>query len=132
MIKQTLIFRRDIKVRKGKLISQGAHGAMMFLSESLRKSLWSYDYGSHVYTIRLTYEQKAWIEGLFTKICLVVDDEAAMLALYEKAVEAGLTAHLVRDAGLTEFHGVPTLTCLAIGPHEAERIDAITAGLDLF
>jgi len=31
----------------------------------------------------------------------------------------------------TEFHGVPTNTCLAIGPDLAEKIDSITGDLEL-
>lgn len=33
--------------------------------------------------------------------------------------------------GKTEFHGVPTRTCLAIGPDDSEKIDAITGQLQL-
>ena len=38
---------------------------------------------------------------------------------------------LITDAGHTEFHGVPTRTCLAIGPAWSDEIDAITGGLQL-
>ncbi len=33
--------------------------------------------------------------------------------------------HLVTDSGLTEFKGVPTNTCIAIGPDFEDRIDVI-------
>ena len=38
---------------------------------------------------------------------------------------------LITDAGLTEFHGVPTNTCLGIGPYIAEEIDKFTGNLPL-
>ena len=131
-VKQTLVFRRDLKVRKGKVAAQAGHAAMSFLSEQIRTSLYSVHGNKHIYNVKLTSEQHAWMNGLFTKICLVVDNEEQLRALHAKALEAGLTSHMVIDAGLTEFAGVPTLTCIAIGPHESERIDAVTAGLDLF
>lgn len=131
-IKQVIVFRRDLKIRKGKVAVQVAHAAMAFIGEQIRKSVYSFDHDKYIYHVSLTKEQHDWMSGLFTKICLVVDDEIKLVEIYNKAIEAGLTAHLIKDAGLTEFHGVPTLTCVAIGPHESERINAITAGLDLF
>lgn len=136
-VKQVIVFRRDLKCRKGKLLAQSGHAAMMFLSEQLRSP--EVDDNVRIFVkdkvqkiVLLTQEQQAWFDGLFTKICLVVDGEAQLRDLYDKAKEAGLTAHMVIDAGLTEFAGVPTLTCIAIGPHEASRLGPVTAGLDLY
>ena len=42
------------------------------------------------------------------------------------ARDAGLPTALIRDAGHTEFGGVPTLTACAIGPARVEDIDPIT------
>jgi PTH2 family peptidyl-tRNA hydrolase len=77
-------------------------------------------------------EENAWLAGKFTKVCLQVNSEEELRAVFSRAVDAGLTVHLIEDAGLTEFQGVPTLTCLAIGPDRAERIDAVTGGLKLY
>jgi PTH2 family peptidyl-tRNA hydrolase len=38
---------------------------------------------------------------------------------------------LVVDAGATEFHGVPTKTCCAVGPGWTDEVDAITGALPL-
>ena len=38
---------------------------------------------------------------------------------------------LITDAGKTEFHGVATKTCCAVGPAWAEDVDAITGALPL-
>ena len=60
-----------------------------------------------------------------------MDSEEELMAIHHKAVEAGLEVHLIRDSGKTELHGVPTRTCLAIGPDEAQKIDEITGALQL-
>jgi PTH2 family peptidyl-tRNA hydrolase len=60
-----------------------------------------------------------------------VDSEEELMQIHDKAVEAGLEVHLITDSGRTEFHGQPTRTCLAIGPDEADKIDAITGHLEL-
>ena len=39
---------------------------------------------------------------------------------------------LIRDAGMTEFHGQPTYTALAFEPLAAERADELTGGLPLY
>ncbi len=45
--------------------------------------------------------------------------------------EKGLVCSLIIDAGLTEFGGVPTRTCIAIGPNWSDEIDEITGHLKL-
>ena len=75
--------------------------------------------------------ERAWLTGAFAKVCCRVDSEDELMAIHDKAVAAGLEVHLITDSGKTEFHGVPTRTCLAIGPDEAEKIDTITGQLQL-
>ena len=53
------------------------------------------------------------------------------MEIHDKSLEAGLEVHLITDSGKTEFHGEPTQTCLAIGPDDSEKIDAITGRLEL-
>ena len=49
----------------------------------------------------------------------------------ERAKAAGLTAHLITDAGDTEFGGVPTVTALGIGPHFSSKLAPVTGELKL-
>jgi PTH2 family peptidyl-tRNA hydrolase len=60
-----------------------------------------------------------------------VDSEAALEAVVERAKLAGVPVALITDAGQTEFHGVPTKTCCAVGPAWVEEVDAITGTLSL-
>lgn len=70
-----------------------------------------------------------WIHGPFTKIVLGVNSKEELLAVYEKAKAASLLCALIVDSGQTEFNGVPTETCVAIGPNLREDIDPITGEL---
>jgi PTH2 family peptidyl-tRNA hydrolase len=119
-VKQVIVIRRDLKMRRGKEIAQGSHAAMMWMSEAMRSKK------------HLTKEQNEWIEGSFTKVTLQVNSEEELLAILEKAKSKGLTVHMVTDAGKTEFNGVPTRTALAIGPHEEGKINEITGDLKLY
>ena len=48
-----------------------------------------------------------------------------------RAKAAHVPCVLITDAGKTEFHGVATKTCCAVGPAWAEDVDAITGTLSL-
>jgi PTH2 family peptidyl-tRNA hydrolase len=123
-IKQVIVMRHDLKMRRGKQIAQGAHAAMSFLCRCLQER------GS-VSLDSLTDAQRAWLCGAFAKVCCRVDSEEELMLIHDKALDAGLEVHLITDSGRTEFHGQPTRTCLAIGPDEADKIDAITGHLPL-
>ena len=71
------------------------------------------------------------MKGSFAKVCVRVNSEEELMDIHDKAKAAGLEVHLITDSGRTEFKGVPTKTCLAIGPDEAEKIDTITGELTL-
>jgi PTH2 family peptidyl-tRNA hydrolase len=118
MIKQVIIIRKDLKMRRGKEISQGAHSAMAFLIENGGKPF--------------DLETKNWLQDGQTKITLQINSEKELEELHAEAKEMGLRSHLITDAGRTEFDGVPTKTCLAIGPNRASDIDEITGNLKLY
>lgn len=48
-----------------------------------------------------------------------------------KAEGADIPYALITDRGKTEFGGVPTITCLGIGPAESAVLDRITGHLKL-
>jgi len=128
-VKQVIIMRKDLKVRRGKEIAQGSHAAQAFLTNKIRKELKP---SSNQVTIELTEEEIIWINGKFTKVCLQVGSEEELLYIFNRAKEAGLTCELITDAGLTEFKGIPTNTAVGIGPNKSEDIDEITGVLSLY
>ena len=121
-------------MRRGKQIAQGSHSSLAFLTSKLRGPLGAQPAIYHKFhhrDIDLTDEENEWLEDSYAKICVGIDSEAKLLELHERAKEAGLTSHLIQDNGTTEFHGVPTYTCLCIGPHYVEKIDRLTGHLKL-
>ena len=119
-MKQVILIRKDLKMRRGKEIAQGSHASMAFLLRN------------YVDPSTKPINLKEWLTGGQTKICLQIHSEEELLLLYQKAIDAGLEAHYITDAGRTEFNGVPTKTCLAIGPNKSEDIDKITKHLKLY
>jgi PTH2 family peptidyl-tRNA hydrolase len=134
VIKQVIVMRRDLKMRRGKEVAQGGHASMKFLAEKIRavKDNRVVSMAGEHFPVFLNASEEAWLLGRFTKICVKVNSEEELLAIHQAAQDAGLTSSLVQDAGKTEFKGVPTYTCLAIGPDEAEKIDVVTQALKLY
>ena len=140
MTKQMIVMRKDLNMRKGKMVAQGAHtsvAVLLRLGQLSVKTLNSEGnpldpIGTRTYHLDISEGPLMdWIAGLFTKICVSVDSEAELLEVYNKALESGLLCALITDCGLTEFNGVPTVTCCAIGPASDEQLQPITGHLKL-
>lgn len=128
--KQVIVVRKDLGMRKGKMIAQGAHASMAALLR-YRSAAREAEAGEGVVILETPPDMKAWLDGRFTKIAVSVDSEQALLEIHQRAAEAGLPCALIRDAGKTEFGGTPTLTACAVGPGLPEQVDAITGELKL-
>lgn len=147
--KQVIVFRKDLlkgpnAIRKGKFGAQVAHaslGALLKLFNISKKEpirLGSYgdiEPGQIHYEYSVTFGENTvlddWLNGKFTKIVVSVDSDEELIALNKALDETYIPHALITDAGLTEFHGVPTNTCLGIGPYIAEEIDKFTGNLPL-
>lgn len=136
--KQVVVMRTDLNMRKGKMVAQGAHAALGCILQLMQKhdGPWPAEDMKTKTTYRtLSYTEDQplhdWLESKFTKVCVSVDSEKELLDVYNSARRFGLNVCLITDEGLTEFNGVPTVTCLAIGPDEVGRINEITGHLKL-
>ena len=139
-VKQVIVFRHDLlkNLRKGKIAAQVAHASLGALlkcgtREGFTNGFLNTDKWTRIY---FEFNENSvldkWLNGIFTKICIYVENEEELLEVYNKAQAAGLPCALITDAGNTEFHGVPTNTCVGIGPSWSEKIDEITGNLKLF
>lgn len=112
-MKQVLVIRKDLNMRKGKMVAQGSHAC-------LKASM----------SILGSRKLADWIEDGQTKICVSVDSLEELLMIHENAKLANLPRAIVLDAGKTEFNQ-PTYTAVAIGPADDAEIDKITGHLKL-
>jgi PTH2 family peptidyl-tRNA hydrolase len=90
--------------------------------------------GKHFIDRFLTDEEYAWLtdkESAQAKVVVCVESENELQDIFASAFARGLTAHKIIDAGRTEFDGVPTLTCVSIGPHDVEKFTGLTDHLKL-
>lgn len=131
-VKQVLVVRKDLKMRKGKIGAQCAHAAMKVMLDLCSRTvdadghrILKFEYGNYTAWQR-------WLETGSAKVCVYVDSEEQLLDIYKQAKDAGLPASLIVDAGKTEFGGVPTRTVVAVGPAWVEDVDEITRDLPLY
>jgi PTH2 family peptidyl-tRNA hydrolase len=138
MVKQVILFRKDLNMRLGKVAAQVAHASMkVFFDRKLGAGQVPAILNSgfegelpegtcDLLVIPTNPPMRDWVWGSFAKIVLSVESEDELLHAYELAKAAGLPTALIVDEGRTEFHGVPTKTTVAIGPAPSEEIDKIT------
>lgn len=147
MIKQVIVMRTDLNMRKGKMVAQGAHASMKVLLDLVVRGFAVPRWGGYTFSSSENGgiedevpafllpdpppEMMEWISGSFTKICVGIGSEDALLAMLESAKAAGIPCAAIQDNGATEFGGVPTWTALAIGPAESSDINKITGDLKL-
>ena len=133
-----IVMRRDLKMRKGKIAAQAGHACIEAVLMALKKE-------ERLGELELTAEGMAlktagkpvtpisdWFEYGCAKVCVYVDSEEALMEIAKKAEEKGIIAAVITDAGMTEFHGVPTKTCLALEPLPAETANELTGELPLY
>jgi PTH2 family peptidyl-tRNA hydrolase len=116
-MKQVIVIRSDLNMRKGKMVAQGAHASMAAVISNGQLS---------------TDERvQQWLDGSFVKVVVSVDSEKQLFEVYDNAQNAGVLRSIIQDEGRTEFNGVPTYTAVAIGPGDPEEINKITGHLKL-
>lgn len=155
-IKQVIIVRKDLNMSVGKTATQVAHASLKIFLDRLNfyRGIILFDgfpsltqmldenykeeemkimpqETTNEYIIRLNDDIKDWINGDYTKIVLGCNSEQELQDLYKKATNKGLPTCKIKDKGYTEFNGVETYTCIAIGPAKKEYVDSITGNLSL-
>lgn len=128
-VKQVIVYNKALKCRRGKEASQIAHASMAWLANAVTGA----PEGKVEVRKLFADAEWQWLTGPFAKIVLQVDSDEELIRMFGEAKRAGLkNVIMITDAGRTEFDGVPTRTCFAIGPDDAEKIDAVTGELKLY
>lgn len=130
--KQVILIRKDLGMPAGKIGAQVAHASVACL---LQMGRWIQHNEGPFPDFKIDMTEEAvynWMTKSFPKITLEVKNEAQLKRYYDEAVAAGLPASWIVDAGRTVFNGVPTPTCVGIGPASREAIDAITKRLRVY
>lgn len=145
--KQVLILRRDL-IRKqlgdeglglffGKYCAMSAHAsvnALLYLmnqSKTLEEQPLQFTNGKAKLTLEIEENSALhlWLSGIYTKICVFVDSEEELKAVYDKAKGMNLPVSYITDLGLTLFNNETNAIAVGIGPAERRKVDKVTRGL---
>ena len=151
-VKQVIVWNNEVrnakgqKVHSGKVAAQISHGSLGVVLNQMREKQKGFIF-SIVYalfwviekfgykTLFFAYKENSpwdkWLNGRFTKVCVYCQNKAELFDIYNEAKRHHIPCVVITDAGLTEFEGKPTVTCVAIGPYWSEEIDKITGKLPL-
>ena len=110
--KQVILVRTDLKLPKGKMAAQCSHAAVEAAFKSGKRKI------------------SSWRTSGSKKVVLKVKNKKELIEYKKLAEEAGLVTALITDAGRTVI-APGTITCLAIGPDDEEKIDSVTGKLKM-
>lgn len=141
--KQYIVVNRELKMSRGKLMSQAAHASMAWLTHIIREEAFipspPWDDCVHADLVFSRDLYDGWINGSFTKIVLAVDSEEEMLELINKLEANGYTENrsffVIRDNCSTELEPDETgtrMTCIGFAPSESEKLSDIMKDYKLF
>lgn len=116
-------------MRKGKMAAQVAHASLKIFFDRLKY----YDSNANRVSFILTVENDIarWMNGAFTKVVVGVNSLEELEEIETKVKSLKIPNAKIIDNGVTEFHNEKTVTCLAIGPIDANLINPITGNLPL-
>lgn len=128
--KMYLIFNRSLNMPVGKLAAQLSHAAVCCSLNLFNKTTTGNKIFFHLELDKGTPTEK-WIDEKFAKVVLYVKSEEKLLSVYNKAIEQGFNACLIKDEGRT-FFDKPTYTCVGIGPAQPSKVENITKRLQVY
>lgn len=129
-VKQVLVVRKDLNMRKGKIAAQCSHASMGVIL-GLMKKIINNNVAELSLSLNIEDPTYYWLNTNFKKICVYVNSESELDDVAAKAADSDIIHTMIIDSGLTEFKGVPTKTVLAVGPNLSDKIDLITGHLPL-
>jgi PTH2 family peptidyl-tRNA hydrolase len=132
--KQSIIVRDDLKMPKGKMAAQVAHASMgavlTFAKHTGGECGLDKEKAVFHYELDVPLPIHRWLSGDFAKIVLKCPKLDDLIMLAEKAKVLNIPYKLIKDNATTVFEE-PTVTCIAIGPWDAEVIDSMTKDFKL-
>lgn len=125
IVKQVIVVRRDLHLRKDELAAEAARASMQFLIDNNEA-----DRGNEL-TVKLSNEEASWLMSGSLVSVVGCGSEDALRDLVLRATLADIEVHEITDAHKVDLDGTPTLTCAAFGPAPTDELDRITGALKL-
>ena len=121
-VKQAIIVRKDLKLRRATVASLTSQAATKFLTENNES-----DRLDELY-VKLSYEEVAWLQGSGEPVILGVESQLAIDDLIFRAKLLGISVHSITGS-YAKSREDDSVLCAAFGPDDEELINRIIGKL---
>lgn len=124
-IKQVIVIRKDLKLRKNKLASLAAHAAMQFILDNNESDR------PDELQVKLSQQEIQWLNGSFDNDVLGILGISSQDALSDMVLKAqlnGINVYSIFEKSKKPDEG-PQLICAAFGPDEEDQISQVVGSL---
>ena len=121
-IKQVIVIRKDLKLRKNKLASLAAHAAIQFILDNNESDR------PDELQVKLSQQEVYWLKNSFDNDILVVNSQDALSDIILKAELNGINVYSIFEKSKKSDEG-PQLICAAFGPDEEDQISQVVGNL---
>ena len=119
MLKQAIIVRKDLNLKRKELISQATKASIKFIIENNES-----ERGGQL-LINLSSDETAWLTGSFSQDILFVETKDQLDDIMFRAEILGIEAYSV----FSKNDGEAEASCVALGPDESDVINKLIHGL---
>lgn len=121
-IKQVIVVRKDLRLRKAKIAALAAHAAMQFILDNNESDR------PDELQVKLSQQEVEWLKGSFDKDVLGVDSQDALSSMVLRAELNGINVYSIFDKSKKPDEG-SQLVCAAFGPDEEDQLAQIIGNL---
>lgn len=125
-LKQVILLRRDMKLRRSEAAALASKASMAFILEGDES-----DQHGHI-KVNLTGLEAEWALGAGTRIILGVSSEDAIKKLLLKADIQGISTYEIEGVLSEKNDEEKQILAASLGPDESDKLDLITGNLKLF
>lgn len=122
-VKQVIVVRKDINIKKGRLAAYVAEASILFLVENNESDR------HDELAIKLNPEESIWLREGRSRIVLGINSGDGLRDLLLKAELDGVEAHPLIVQDRSEFDGDRTLVCASFGPASSQDLSKIIGKL---
>ena len=121
-VKQVIVIRKDLRLRKNKLVSLAIRATMQFILDNNESDR------PDELQVKLSQQEVYWLKNSFDNDILVVNSQDALSDIILKAELNGINVYSIFEKSKKSDEG-PQLICAAFGPDEEDQISQVVGNL---
>jgi len=121
-VKQVIVIRKDLRLRKNKLVSLAIRATMQFILDNNESDR------PDELQVKLSQQEVHWLKNSFDNDILVVNSQDALSDIILKAELNGINVYSIFEKSKKSDEG-PQLICAAFGPDEEDQISQVVGNL---